>query len=136
MDHSHFSKNYSFLDDKREEEIALLAKKVKKTKSAEKKERMQLELRQMRQQHNERKLSANVSSKLSQLQKEEREKVKQGIKKPFHLKNSAKRQIMAEEKFAQLKTMGKVNKYLQRKERQQQAEVRKNLPAARRDYDN
>lgn len=136
MDHSHFSKNYGFLDDKREEEIALLAKKVKKAKSAEKKERMQLELRQMRQQHNERKLSANVSSKLSQLQKEEREKVKQGIKKPFYLKNSAKRQIMAEEKFAQLKTMGKVNKYLQRKERQQQAEVRKNLPAARRDYDN
>lgn len=136
MDHSHFSKNYSFLDDKREEEIALLAKKVKKAKSAEKKERMQLELRQMRQQHNERKLSANVSSKLSQLQKEEREKVKQGIKKPFYLKNSVKRQIMAEEKFAQLKTMGKVNKYLQRKERQQQAEVRKNLPAARRDYDN
>jgi hypothetical protein len=44
MDEKIFAKNYSFLDDYRDNEIAVISKVVKKTKSAAKKEELKAEL--------------------------------------------------------------------------------------------
>jgi hypothetical protein len=55
-------------------------------------------LRRMKQHHTERKLSLKVMDRIDTMKKEEKEKVKQG-KKEYFLKTSAKKNIMAEEKY-------------------------------------
>lgn len=52
----------------------------------------------MKQQLNERQLSLKVMEKVDSLKKKEKELIKEG-KKPFFLKNSAKKNIMAEERW-------------------------------------
>jgi hypothetical protein len=46
LDHRHFSKNFGFLDEKREKEIQALSKKLKKTKNLDAKEEIKKELYQ------------------------------------------------------------------------------------------
>ena len=46
----------------------------------------------------ERRRNTKYHTKLSEIKSEEREKVKQGIKKPFFLKKSAVKDIILEEK--------------------------------------
>lgn len=106
----------------------------------------------MKQQSNERQVGLQVMENLQKQTREDREKVKQGIKKPFFIKGSVKRKMLEDAKyvtlinftlksmshlflrFAQLKRTGKVDKYLQRKERKVLAKTRKDAPL-RRDED-
>lgn len=52
----------------------------------------------MKQQHHERQLSLKVMEKVDSMKKKEKELIKEG-KRPFFLKNSEKKNIMAEERY-------------------------------------
>eukprot|EP01033_Poteriospumella_lacustris_P008320 gene8320-6001_t len=131
LSHQHYSKNFEFLDQMRENEVQFLSKKLRKSKGA-KKERISQELNTLKQQLNERKLGKKVMERIETFKKEDREKIKQGVKHtPYFLKKSDKKRLMAEEKYAQLKTTGKVNRYLQKKERKQQAAINQSIPMRR-----
>lgn len=136
LSHTHFSKNFEFLDEMRENEVQILSKKLRKAKGG-KKEKISQELNTLKQQLNERKLGKKVMQRIEAFKQEDRDKIKQGLKsKPFFLKNSDKKRLMAEEKFAQLKSTGKVNRYLQKKERKQQAAINQSIPMRRGFDDN
>lgn len=131
LSHQHYSKNFEFLDQMRENEVQFLSKKLRKAKGA-KKERISQELNTLKQQLNERKLGKKVMERIEAFKKEDREKIKQGVKHtPYFLKKSDKKRLMAEEKYAQLKSTGKVNRYLQKKERKQQAAINQSIPMRR-----
>jgi len=131
LNHRIFSRNFSFLDEMRAKEMTVIAKKVKKAKTKDDKEELQQELFKMKQQSNERQVGLQVMENLQKQTREDREKVKQGIKKPFFIKGSVKRKMLEDAKFAQLKRTGKVDKYLQRKERKVLAKTRKDAPLRR-----
>lgn len=109
VDEKIFAKNYSFLDDYREEEITKLTKVLKRVKSETKKVELKEELTKfvqplvlvlffrMKQQATERKRGLKIMEKLEMLKGEEKEKIKNG-KKPFFLKSSAIKAVGLEEK--------------------------------------
>ena len=131
LNHKHYSKNFEFLDEMRENEVKLLTKKMRKAKGG-KKEKMHAELNVLKQQLNERKLGKKVMERIETLKQEDREKIKQGVKQnPYFLKNSMKKRLYAEEKFSQLKSTGKVDRYIQKKERQHQASINQSIPQRR-----
>jgi hypothetical protein len=132
LDQRIFAKNFEFLHSKRGKEIDLLSHKVRNTKNTEKKTQLQQELYQLKQQHNERQIALNVMDKVDSIRKEDQTKVKQGIKEPYFMKESMKKKLLAEEKFSQLKSTGKVHKFLQRKEKKSQLQLKKQLSALER----
>lgn len=87
----------------------------------------------MKQQLKERQHAVRMMTKLDELKAAEREKVKAGVKKPFYLKNSAKKEMALEDKFKELKKDGKLKKYIDRKQHKQAAKSRKWIPSRRPD---
>jgi ribosomal RNA-processing protein 36 len=131
LSHSHYSKNYEFLDQMRENEVQALSKKLRKSKGA-KREQLSQELNTFKQQLNERKLGKKVMERIEAFKRDDRDKIKQGLKHtPYFLKKSDKKRLAAEEKYAQLKETGKVHRYLQKKERKQQAAINQSIPTRR-----
>eukprot|EP01036_Dinobryon_divergens_P032150 gene32150-41685_t len=127
MDDKIFAKNYIFLDEYREKEIDLVAKSMRKIKNVDKKAEIKAELMKMKQQHAERRRGLAVMSKLEELKKEEKEKVKSG-KNPFFLKKSVKKTIALEERYNELKKEGKLHKYMEKRRRKNAAKDRRYLP--------
>ena len=78
----------------------------------------------------ERRRNSKFKEKLSSIKSEERNKVKQG-KKPYFLKKSAVKDIILEEKFAELKKEGKLNSFLAKKRKKNTSKDRRTLPYAR-----
>ena len=92
-----FSKNYSFLDDYREDEINILSKAMKTIKDDDAKGEIRSELLKMKQQAKEIKLNRKVTERLEQMRSVEKDKLRQG-KKPFYLKRSVVQTIGLEER--------------------------------------
>ncbi|RYY83623.1 DUF947 domain-containing protein [archaeon] len=53
----------------------------------------------LKQQLSQRQQALRTMSKIDTMEREEREKVKAGVKTPFYLKKSAKKQILLEERY-------------------------------------
>jgi len=76
LNYSKFMKNYSFLDEKQEQEINELNKAMKKTKNVDMKESLKKTLDQTKQQMTERRRKVKLDQKVKQIYAAENEKVK------------------------------------------------------------
>eukprot|EP01031_Cornospumella_fuschlensis_P038796 gene38796-47181_t len=128
-----YAKNYSFLEDYREKEIQQLSVALKRAKGTGREDEIKHELLVLKQQLSQRQQALRTMDKIDSLEKEEREKVKAGVKNPFYLKKSAKKQILLEERFKDLKKTGKLGKYMERKQKKQHRQQTKYMPD-RRDF--
>ncbi|XP_036908903.1 kelch domain-containing protein 3 isoform X3 [Sturnira hondurensis] len=122
-----FDKTYQFLDDIRAKEKELVKKQLKKHRSGEEHEKLQLLLQRMEQQEmaqQERKRQQELHLALKQ---ERRAQAQQGHR-PYFLKKSEQRQLALAEKFKELKRSKKLDSFLSRKRRRNAGKDRRHLP--------
>lgn len=134
LNHRKFMDAYGFLNDYQEKEVEQLAHQVKKTKNEEVKQELRQKLLQSSQEIKERKRHEAVQQRLSELKKVEKEKIKSG-KKPFFLKQSAKRDIALEERYEELKKTGKLQQFLTKKRKKNANKDHRWLPFQRSGQD-
>ncbi len=72
--------------------------------------------------------------KIDNMKKEEKQKIKEG-KTPYFMKNSVKKNIIAEERFTALKKEGKLQKYMNKKRKKNASKDRNKLPSRRFEED-
>lgn len=87
----------------------------------------------MKQQANERKLGVKIMNKLEDMKEEERKKVRETGKKQYFLKQSKIKEIATEERYSDLKSRGKLKKYLDRKQKKQHFKDKDAMPSRRMD---
>lgn len=141
------AKNYAFLDEYRQSEIAELKDKLGETKkgkskqsvqskkkgnkfSEEDKMRMKKELTRMESQEQSRREKQRLEEVSRKHKREEQEKVAQG-KNPFFLKKSEQKRLAIVDKFEGMKSKQR-DKVLDRRRKKIAAKERKSMPAARR----
>lgn len=130
LDLDKFHNSYAFLDQYQESEINNLSKVSKKLKSENKKQVVKSELLKMKQEMTERRRALRAKEVIKEAEREERQKVKEG-KKPFFLKNSAKKAIVLEERFKELKKDHKLKKFIEKKRRKNASKDRRWMPRDR-----
>lgn len=111
----HFFTNYKFLDTYQEDEVSKLERAYKKVKSADTKQVLKQELIGRKQQMKDRRHKLAVQDRLAEMKRQEKTKVAAGVKKPFFLKESTKKDIALEEKYSELKKTGELKKYIEKK---------------------
>lgn len=122
-----FQKSYSFINEMKEKEYNLLKKQLKKTKNSERK----AELLRLKQ-----KLDAEQKLENDKLKRRELKKQRQAnmdeedksSKRPFYLKKSDQKKIELAEKYRELKTSGKLEKFMMKKRKKNAQKERRNLP--------
>lgn len=93
---------------------------------------MVLFLGRMKQQLNERKLALKTMERIDNMKKEEKLKIKDG-KTPYYMKNSVKKNMIAEERFSALKKQGRLQKYMNKKRKKNASKDRSKIPERRFD---
>ena len=129
-----FFEAYPFLDKYQEDEISKLGKAMKKTKSPAMREHLKHELGQRKQEMTERRRALNVQERMKAVHAEERVKVAAG-KKPFFLKDSAKKALVLEARYDELKQQGrgKLKKFIEKKRIKNAKKDVRWVPEGRRD---
>ncbi|XP_068178576.1 ribosomal RNA processing protein 36 homolog [Antennarius striatus] len=123
-----FEKTYGFVSDIRQKEKEVVQKQLKKTKrNGKRKEKLQLLLKRMEDQDRERKRREQQRERELQFKRQQRERANQGAR-PFFLKKSEKKKLQLAEKYEQLKTSGKLERFLSRKRKRNAAKDRRKLP--------
>ncbi|KFD52348.1 hypothetical protein M513_06729 [Trichuris suis] len=120
---SYFKQQYAFLSDMRKEEIS---KELKKEKDADKKEQMKDLLSRMRNQVKSEEALEEQHKRIVSLRKENMKRLREG-KRPYYIKKALLKEEAKQKRMAKLKAKGKLQKYLERKERKL---ARKKLPFA------
>lgn len=120
----HVERNYAFVTGLRQKRRQMLEDKVRKKKGDEEVER---ELRAMEEEEHRRKGILRRRKILADFRREEKEAVKRG-KKPYFLKEKDIRKLEMKEKFKELKEVGGVKKYIEKRRRRLAAKDRKLLP--------
>ena len=122
-----FEKSYDFINDIKRQELEAVKKQLKKVKNKEKKEQLKGLLRKMKQ---ETKLK-EAKKKMKELQRNRKEEEKILIekgKKPFYLKKSDRKKQELVEHYKELKSGGKLDKYLSKKRKRNAMKEKKKLP--------
>lgn len=129
-----FFEAYPFLDKYQEDEISKLGKAMKKTKSPAMREHFKQELGQRKQEMTERRRALKVQERMKAVHAEERVKVAAG-KKPFFLKDSAKKALVLEARYDELKQQGrgKLKKFIEKKRIKNAKKDVRWVPEGRRD---
>ena len=125
-----FHSNYQFLDGYQEDEINKLEKAYKKVKSSDTKDVLKQELSDRKQQMKDRRRKLAVQERMADLKKQEKSKVAAG-KKPFFLKEAAKKAIVVEEKYKELKQSGQLKSYMQKKRQKNAQKDKRWMPESR-----
>eukprot|EP00177_Eucheuma_denticulatum_P004700 GFKZ01008530.1.p1 GENE.GFKZ01008530.1~~GFKZ01008530.1.p1 ORF type:complete len:235 (-),score=53.05 GFKZ01008530.1:1993-2697(-) len=123
----HVERNYAFVVGLRERRKKMLEDRVRKKQGDEEVER---ELRAMDEEEHRRKGILRRRKILADLRQEEKEAVKRG-KKPYFLKEKDIRKLEMKEKFKELKEVGGVKKYIEKRRRRLAGKDRKLLPSRR-----
>lgn len=123
----HVERNYAFVSGLREKRKNELERTVKKDNSNEE---AAYELRRMEEENNRRKVIVRRRELLQKVRHEEKEAVKRG-KKPYFLKEKDIRKLELEAKFKELKQIGGVKKYIEKRRRRLASKDRKLLPQRR-----
>lgn len=131
LSEKHFHNNYKFLDAYQEDEISKLEKAYKKVKSSDTKQVLKQELVGRKQQMKDRRHKLAVQERLAEMKKQEKAKVAAGVKKPFFLKESTKKDIALEEKYSELKKTGELKKYMQKKRLKNAQKDKRWMPESR-----
>merc|ERR1711871_224975 len=98
LDYDIFLRSYNFLDAKQEMEMKKLEKRIKKTKGQDKKTKLKQSYHRIKQDLLAKRRHVNLKEKLKETKKVEKENVANG-KKPFFLKESAKKKIALEQQY-------------------------------------
>ncbi|XP_065100748.1 ribosomal RNA processing protein 36 homolog [Paramisgurnus dabryanus] len=122
-----FNQTYKFINDLREKETQMVRKKLKKTKSDEKKQELKALLKRMENQQRARQRQEQDREKELQFKRKQRELVGQGHK-PFYLKKSDKKKLELADKYSELKKSGKLENFLSKKRKRNATKDRRKLP--------
>ncbi|CAK8679636.1 unnamed protein product [Clavelina lepadiformis] len=127
-----FNKSFSFLNNIREREMQTLRKQLHKSCDESQKTKIKYLLNRMKQQDEARKSREEKRSLERSLKKKERLKVELGIKRPYFLKNSEKKELLKKIKNEQLEKSGSLRKADGRKDKKLKSKESKLMPHSRR----
>ena len=130
VNENQIKKNYAFLSEYRDSEIAELKAGIRKTKDLKAKATMEVALKSMESRKRTDQLSEQRQGVVREFRKEEGKKVKEG-KKPFFLKNSEIKKRALEERFKAMKSRDRT-KAIERRRKKNTAKERKEMPLERR----
>lgn len=130
IDGAKLKKNYSFLDNYRDSEMAELRAAILNCKNADSLEKLKQALRSMESRKKTDAVKGQEQAILRIHRAKEKELVKQG-KKPFYLKRGEQRKLALVERFEGLKER-QVDKLIERRRKKKTARERKGMPEGRR----
>lgn len=122
-----FEKTYSFINDIKNREKEVVKKKLKKTKSEKKKEKLQFLVKRMENQERARLSHEQQRDRDLQFKRAQRERANQG-QAPLFLKNSEKKKLQLLEKYEGLKKSGKLDQFMTKKRKRNAGKDRRKLP--------
>ncbi|XP_057700299.1 ribosomal RNA processing protein 36 homolog [Corythoichthys intestinalis] len=122
-----FDKTYRFIDDIRRREAQALQKQLKKTKNADRKEKLGSLLKKMANRERARQQQEERRTRELQFKKEQRERADRGAR-PFFLKKSEQKKAALAARFTQLKKSGKLDAFLGKKRKRNAGKDRRKLP--------
>lgn len=128
LDYDKFVNDYKFLDEMQQVEISKLDKKMKKMKNEELKETVKAELMKKRQEMIERRRAIKINAAVKEAFHEEKEKVKQG-KNPYFMKKSDIKNIALDQRYKELKSGGKLQKFLTKKRKRNASKDHVSMPS-------
>ena len=122
-----FEKSYAFVQDIKKNEYESVKTQLKKVRNTEEKEKL---LKVKQKMDTELKVKAEKEKKRELFKKQKQqvsEQTKIG-KKAFYLKNSDKKKIELAEKYKELKSSGKLDKYMMKKRKRNAQKDKRSLP--------
>ena len=122
-----FEKSYSFIEDLRKKELVSVKKQLKKVQNKDRKSDLLKLFKEMERQNKDREEVKAQKARQKEIKKKEIELVKSG-KKVFYLKKSDRKKIQLAEKFNELKSTNKLEKYMSKKLKRNAAKEKKKLP--------
>ncbi|TFB05052.1 rRNA biogenesis protein RRP36 [Trichoderma ghanense] len=125
LDEAKFAKNYAFLDEYREKEMADLRAQIKKTKDADAKEELKRQLLSMESKKKARQKKEEEARLLQEHRKKEKELVAQG-KQPFYLRKSEQKKQLLLNRYAGM-SKGQVDRAIERKRKKVASKEKKEL---------
>ena len=134
LNHSAFFDGYKFLDKYQEDEVNKLQRAMKKSKSENNKALLKEEAGKRKQEMLERRRALRIKERMQELKSVERAKVATG-KKPFFLKESAKKAVALEDRYEELRASGggKLKKFIEKKRQRNAKKDIRWLPGSRRE---
>ncbi|KAI6278708.1 rRNA biogenesis protein rrp36 [Pyricularia oryzae] len=131
-DYQRFRRNYAFLDEYRNDEMAKLREIIARKKGVTPADRedAKLKLRKMEDEKRSQERKDREHELMREHKKKEKELVKQG-KKPFFLKKSEQKKLLLMDKYAGM-SKGQVDKAIEKKRKKVAGKEKKQLPFARR----
>ncbi|KAH6892067.1 hypothetical protein B0T10DRAFT_284016 [Thelonectria olida] len=125
LDEEKAHKNYAFLDEYRDKEMADLRVQIKKTKNLTEKERLKRELLSMESKKKSRVRKEEEQNLLKEHRKREKDLVAQG-KTPFYLKKSEQKKQLLTERYASM-SKGQVDRAIERKRKKYAGKEKKEM---------
>ncbi|KAH0493791.1 hypothetical protein TgHK011_000442 [Trichoderma gracile] len=125
LDETKFARNYAFLDEYREKEMADLRAQIKKTKDEYAKEELKRQLLSMESKKKARQKKEEEARLLQEHRKKEKELVAQG-KQPFYLRKSEQKKQLLLNRYANM-SKGQVDRAIERKRKKVASKEKKEL---------
>jgi len=129
-DETTIQKNYAFLNDYQESEMAELRAAINKTKNEDEKDVLKRKLLSMESKKKARESKDRQQQVLREHRKKEKEAINQG-KNPFYLKKSDQKQLALVEKYNSMKSRDR-EKLMDRRRKKVAGKEKKMMPQARR----
>jgi ribosomal RNA-processing protein 36 len=125
LDEAKLAKNYSFLEEYREKEMAELRAQIKKTKDVNAKDDLKRQLLSMESKKKARQKKEDEAKLLQEHRQKEKELVAQG-KQPFYLRKSEQKKQLLMNRYADM-SKSQVNKAIERKRKKVTSKEKKEL---------
>ena len=139
----HFQTKYAFLEDYRDGEIKELKERMHKIRSKAKKKgkratprdaealrSMQTELTKLQQTQAKTKRDRKFTNAKSKIMAAERKKVAAGVKRPYYMKKSELKKLQLTQRYEELKSRGKLDKFMVKRRKKNAAKDRRMVPGA------
>ncbi|KAL7931236.1 hypothetical protein V8C35DRAFT_310752 [Trichoderma chlorosporum] len=130
LDEAKIARNYAFLDEYRESEMAELRMQIKKTKDVTMKEDLKRQLLSMESKRKARQKKDEEAKLLQEHRKKEKELVAQG-KQPFYLRKSEQKKQVLMNRYASM-SKSQVDKAIERKRKKVVSKEKKELASLER----
>ena len=128
-----FDKRFSFLQNVKDRELEILSKKLRKSKNPEQKKKLRYLMNRLKQQQQNKMKRKEDNEIVKKFIKEDKEKVAQGVKKPYFLKQSAIKKLVEEKRREKLES--KYDKLEARRDKKKMSKEKRFMPKSRRTID-
>lgn len=122
-----FKQAYSWLAEKKQDELAELKAAAAKTKDPEKRSELRAAIARYRTESRQRSRVEREKGLVADWKKQERERVKAG-KKPFFLKKADQKKLALADRFLELERSGQLDKFLEKKRKRNAAKDHVKMP--------